>query len=214
MRQSLALRKAEELLRGRSNPNADEIVRELRTTERQAAVIERLPAILQGIDRPKDDAERLVFGELCCARHRQLHAASARLYAEALSGTPQLADDRKNQHRYLAARSAVLAGVGQGKDKPPLDKPAKVRWRKQAIAWLKADLMAWSKVLESGTSDALSSVAAAPPKLESGTRPRRPARRSALAKLPKDEQEACQALWAEVDALLAKSQATNPKSGK
>ena len=33
---------------------------------------------------------------------------------------------------------------------------------------------------------------------------------SALSKLPDDEQKACRALWAEVDALLAKS--GNPKA--
>jgi len=200
-----ALRKAKELVRGRSDPTADEIVRELKTTERQAAVIERLPAILQGIDRPKDDAERVTFGELCAARHHQLHAAAAGLYADALSDTPQLADDRKDQHRYNAARAASLAGAGQGKDKPPLDESAKTRWRKQAITWLKAELTAWSKVLESGSPQARSSVAEA---LQSwrvvpdlaGLRDQ-----AALAKLPDDEQKACRALWAEVDALLAKT---------
>jgi hypothetical protein len=35
-----------------------------------------------------------------------------------------------------------------------------------------------------------------------------------LAKLPSDEQKACRALWAEVDALLAKSQGTTLKPGK
>ncbi len=210
----VALRKAKELTPGRSDPNAELIGRELKKTERQAAVIERLPAILRGIDRPKDDAERVVFGELCTSHHHQLHVAAAGFYAEALSGTPQLADDRDNQHRYNAARSAALAVVGQGKDKPPLNESAKARWRKQSIAWLKAELAAWSKVLESGTSQARSSVAAALRnwRAERDLAGLRDA--AALAKLPEDEQKACRTLWAEVDVLLAKSQGTNSKSGK
>ena len=42
------------------------------------------------------------------------------------------------------------------------------------------------------------------PTLESRHRPGRPARRCRAAKLPADEQKACRALWAEVEALLAK----------
>jgi len=208
-----ALRKAEGLARRGSDPNADAVLLELKTAERQASVIERLPAILQGIDRPKDDAERLIFGELCSARHHQLHAAAAGLYAEALSGTPQLADDRADQHRYNGARAASLAGVGQGKDKAPLDESAKARWRKQAIAWLKAELAAWSKVLESGSPQARSSVAKALQnwRVETDLAGLRDV--TALAKLPEDEQKACRALWAGVDALLAKSQGTNLKLG-
>ena len=52
------------------------------------------------------------------------------------------------QHRYNAACAAAFAAQGQGKDDPPLGEPTKARWRKQAIDWLKADLAAWSKVLE------------------------------------------------------------------
>ena len=109
------------------------------------------------------------------------------------------------RHRYNAACAAALAGCGQGKDDPPLDEAAKARWRKQAIDWLKADLAAWSQVLESGPPQARSVHLLtlqhwkADPDL-AGLRDQ-----AALAKLPEDEQKACRALWAEVDALLAKT---------
>ena len=98
-----------------------------------------------------------------------------------------------------------MAGCGQGKDEPPLDEAIKARWRRQAIDWLKADFVAWSKILQSGPPQARQGV---PQTLQhwkadsdlAGIRDE-----SALAKLTEDEHKACRALWAEVDALLAKS---------
>ena len=109
------------------------------------------------------------------------------------------------QHRYNAACAAALAGCGQGKDDPPLDDAARTRWRKQAIDWLKADLAAWSKILESGPPQARPFIAQtlqhwkADPDLAGLRDP------AALDKLPEDEQNACRALWKDVDALLARA---------
>jgi len=206
-----ALRKAEELLRGRSNPNADEIDRELKTTERLVELDRKLPVILAGKARPLDALETLGFARLC--HDKKLHGASARFWAEAFQAQAKLADDMKVQNRYNAACDAALAGSGQGKDEPPLDKETMVRWRKQAIVWLKADLTAWSKVLENGSFQVRQAISQtlqhwkADPDL-AGLRDA-----TALAKLSEQEQKACRALWAEVDALLAKSRGTNPKSG-
>ena len=85
---------------------------------------------------------------------KKLHGASARLWTEAFQAQPKLTEDMQAQNRYNAACAAALAGCGQGKDDPPLDDAAKARWRKQAIDWLKADLAAWSKILESGPPQA------------------------------------------------------------
>ena len=38
----------------------------------------------------------------------------------------------------------------RGKDEPTLDDAAKAKLRRQALDWLKAELTAWSKQLESG----------------------------------------------------------------
>jgi hypothetical protein len=53
--------------------------------------------------------------------HKQLYAAAARFYAEALEAEPRLARDPSNGHHYNAACAATLAGCGQGKDAEPLD---------------------------------------------------------------------------------------------
>src|SRR5262249_7509902 len=64
----------------------------LRQAERSATLAARLSAILHGVDaeRPKYTAEWLQFAELCSKR--QLHAAAARLYAEAFAADSGLAD--------------------------------------------------------------------------------------------------------------------------
>jgi hypothetical protein len=106
-----------------------------------------------------------------------------------------------------------MTGYGQGKDQPPLDDATKDRWRTKAIVWLKSELAARSKLLMNGPAQTRLAVAQALRRWKidlylAGLRDE-----SALAKLPEDEQKACRALWAEVDALLAKFQGTNPKPG-
>jgi formylglycine-generating enzyme required for sulfatase activity len=67
---------------------------------------------------------------------------------KALQADPKLADDREAQYRYHAARAAVLAAAGQGRDEPPLADDAKAKLRRQALEWLKAELTVWTKQLD------------------------------------------------------------------
>ncbi len=117
----------------------------------KAALDARLAAVLGGKESPKNDAERI--GLAVRASEKSLHAASARLYGEALANDPKLAGDRRAQHAYNAACAAALAGTGHGKDDPPPDEAAKCKLRDQAREWLKAELAAWSKVLDGGTAE-------------------------------------------------------------
>jgi serine/threonine-protein kinase len=200
-----AFRRAHELARSKNDPAIDEYASQLRSVEQEAAAINRLPAIVRGAERPKDDAERLAVARLCSTRACGLYDRSGRFYFEALTATPRLADDRADQHRYRAARAAALAGCGQGKDDPPLGEAAKTRWRKQAVKWLGAEVAAWSKVSEKGTPAERQSLAETLQnwKLNSDLAGLRDA--AALAKLPQDERKACRALWSEVDALFKAS---------
>jgi tetratricopeptide (TPR) repeat protein len=192
------LRKGHELGSRRSDwqyPSA----RWVAEAERAPVLANRLTAVLRGEDKPKDNAERLDFARF--ARDQKLFAAATRLWAEALASDPQLGDDRRWGHRYVAACAAALAGSGQGKDHPPLDDRAKATLRGQARDWLKAELTAWAKFLESGTPRAESGVVqnlqhwARVPDL-AGIRDA-----EALARLPADEQNAWRTLWADVDSL-------------
>jgi serine/threonine-protein kinase len=196
------LRKARDL--ARPYPQLiPQIERELVVTERQASLAARLPAVLAGKAKPVDATETLGFAQLCY--EKKLHGAAARLWAEVFQAQPKLADDMQAQHRYNAACAAALAGCGQGKDEPPPDEATKARWRKQAPEWLRADLAAWSKLLASSPPETRQSIPQtlqhwkADPDL-AGLRDE-----AALARLPADEQNALRALWAEVDALLAKA---------
>ena len=200
----IVLRKARELAKANSK-YAQKIERDLTETEQQASLETRLPTVLAGKLKPIDVTEMLGFARLC--HKKGLFVASAQLWAEAFRSRPKLADDMDAKHRYNAACSAALAGCGQGQDNPLLDDTVKVRWCKQAIDWLKADLAAWSEILQSGPPQARQAVAVtlhrwkADPDL-SGMRDQ-----TALAKLPDGVQKTCRALWAEVDVMLAKAHA-------
>jgi hypothetical protein len=106
------------------------------------------------------------------------------------------------------------AGCGQGKDEPPLDDANKVHWRKQAMDWLKADLGAWSKNLDSGNPQARPTITQALQHWKADADLAGIREPAALAKLPADEQNTCRALWSQVDAMLSKSQATNHRPGE
>jgi len=201
------LRKAHDLAKTKRRL-AQDIERDLANTELHASLAHRLPAILAGKVKPSDPAEALGFAQLCS--EKKLQGASARLWRDAFNAWPALADDMKVQNRYKAACAAALASSGHSKDDPPLGDAAKARWRKQALDWLKADLAARSKVVESGPSQEREATSQtlqhwkADPNLAGVRDP------VTLAKLPEDERKACRALWAEVDALFRKAQDAKP----
>jgi serine/threonine-protein kinase len=180
----------------------------VRECERMVALDARLPAILKEDDKPKDAAEGLEFGQICYTKG--LHASAARLWADALAADPKLAEDRQAPPRYDAACSAALAGSGKSKDDPPPDDAAKVKLRNQARDWLKAELAAWSKVLDNGTPEARKNVQQklAHWKVDPDLAAIRD--KDALAKLPEAERKEWEALWGEVDALIKTSSAGAP----
>jgi serine/threonine-protein kinase len=172
-------------------------------TERQASLAARLQAVLAGKLKPADVAEMLGFAQLCY--EKKLQNASARFWSQAFQAQPKLADDMQVQHRYNAACAAALAGCGQGKDEPPLDEPAKARWRKQAVDWLQADLKAWAKILEGGPPQARPGISMTLQHWKTDPNLAGLRDQASLKKLPRDEQDACGTLWKDVDALLVKA---------
>ncbi len=138
------------------------------------------------------------------AHENGLDGPSARLRADAFEAHSKLADDMQARNRYNAACAAALAGSGQGKDDPPLDEATKARWRKQATDSFKADLAAWSKVLEKAPPAARQAMSQMLQHWKADSDLAGLRDPALLAKLPADEQKACRAFWADVDALLAK----------
>jgi serine/threonine-protein kinase len=173
----------------------------------------RLSAIRVGKAQAADTHERLALAQHC-QDFKHLYADAARFYTAAFSDNPKLAEDLEALRRYNAACAAALAGCGQGKDGGKLDDKERARWRKQALAWLAADLALWKKQAEKGTVQARAAVQKTLRHWRNDTDLAGLRNKEALAKLPADEQKACTQLWADVATLLKKAEASAPKAGE
>jgi serine/threonine-protein kinase len=177
---------------------------QLEECRRWLALEKQLPAILEGKAKPADARQHLAFAHLCALKKR--HVAAARLYAGAFTAEPKWADDLRSSHRYNAACAAALACAGKGEEGANLDDKERVHLRRQALTWLRADLAAWCKVVDTGRSQALPVVQQAlhhwqkDPDLAGLRDP------EALARLPEAERQACRQLWADVSVLLKRAQ--------
>src|SRR5262249_6654607 len=129
-------------------------------------------------------------------------AASAAAYRKAFTLQTALADDLRQAHRYHAARAAVLAGSGQGKDAGDLDAAQRAAWRRQALAWLGADLALWARQRGSGTPEDRKAVQAALQRWQKDADLAFIRDEKELARLPSEEQQACKAHWAKVQAMV------------
>ncbi len=172
---------------------------QVQACDRWLALEARLPAILQGKDKPADGTETFQFGELC--RLKKQHVAAVRLFADAFARKPQLVEEPRNGKRYNAARAAALAGCGRGEDGAGLGDAKRARWRAQARDWLHADLALWVKMAGGPVAGRVLVRKAlnhwrTDPALAGLREP------GALEKLPAEERQKCLALWSEVDAVL------------
>jgi serine/threonine-protein kinase len=165
----------------------------------------RLPAVVQGKDRPTT-ADCLDLAELAFVKKH--YATAARLYAEALAATPEVTESLRAGHRYNAARAAALAGGGHGDDGAGLREPEREGLRKQARDWLRLELAAWAKKVDTGAAAdrVLAQKTLSPwrddPDLAGLRDP------DTLEGLAPAERQDCQALWQEVAAVLRRAQAT------
>jgi tetratricopeptide (TPR) repeat protein len=192
---------------GWSHPSAQWV----RHCERLLDLDRKLPDILAGQKQPDNVEQRLGLAQLC--RVKQLYADAVRFYREAFADRPQLADDLTAGHRYTAARSAALAGCGQGKDADRLDDKQRTRLRQQALDWLRADLAARDR-LAGGPAEACAAVRQHLQHWQedgdlAGVRG------EALARMPVAERPAWRQLWADVEKTLSKAQGkSTPKEQK
>jgi hypothetical protein len=131
-----------------------------------------------------------------------LQAAIARLYEDLFAIDITLIDHP--YHRYNAACAAALAGCGQGKDADKLDDKEHARLRKQAIAWLRADLARWTKQAASAKPSDRGFVLKTLNHWQSDTDLAGIRDRDAVPKLPANERETCRQLWADVAQLRKK----------
>jgi serine/threonine-protein kinase len=168
----------------------------------------RLPAILEGKLKLASAADSAQLGEIC--RIKKRNVAAARYYAAALKGAPEFFEDPRSARRYLAACAATLAGSASDEEGAKLDEDERARWRKEARAWLRADLAAWSRMLDRDPAVRLLLQKTlirwqSDPDLAGLRDP------PALDQLPPNERDECRALWDDVRALWRRAQAARPE---
>jgi tetratricopeptide (TPR) repeat protein len=179
----------------------------LQGCERLRALRPRLPGLVAGRDRPRDNAERLAFADLCRQPFEARYSLAARLYTEAFDADPSLAEDVGAARRFHAASAAAGAGCAQGQDGAALDPQERAQMRCQAREWLLADLALWTKQAAGDSPQAQTAVQEAlrtwqrDPGL-AGVR-----EQAQLANLTAPEREAWQQLWQQVEAALAQTDA-------
>ncbi len=165
----------------------------------------RLSAILEG-GPARDHAERLKLAHR--AYEKNFHAASTRLYAEALTLDRDNEDDLPSQNTYRAICSAALAGSGQGRDDPPIDPAAQAQFRRQSLDWLRSEARILSKLLDARLAEKNPGWVGnlqhwrQDPDLF-GIRDE-----SCLAKLPEPERAQFRGFWAEVEQLQTRAEAS------
>ncbi len=188
-----------------NNPLRATVSRQLQESERLLKLEPRLPAMLRGEEQPASARESLDLAQMCV--HKKMNAAAARFWATVFAADTKLADNLQAAHRYNAACSAALAAAGQGED-AKLDDKERTRLRKQALDWLRADLAAYAKLLETGPPPARALVQRQMRHWQQDTDLAGIRDKAALDKLPAEERQAFTQLWADVAALLQKAQTT------
>jgi Flp pilus assembly protein TadD len=196
---------AEPLKKAAELPAATAPVREqARKVERQrqrfVTLRARLPAILEGKEKPANLAEQIEFATLCLLERR--YAAAARFWRDAFAANPLLADFVPLGQRYAAACAAALAGCGQDADQ---SEEGRARWRRQALDWLGQDLAWWGKALDRGDAKAAAGARQMVRRWLSDVDLAGVRGREALARLPENERKQWERLWSDVDALLGRA---------
>jgi tetratricopeptide (TPR) repeat protein len=179
----------------------------VKQARRLAQLEQQLPALLQGQVRPGSAAEGLEYAQLCS--YKRYYRACARLSADAFAADPPLAGNLATRHRDRAARAAALSSSGQGKDAAALGAGERARWRRQALAWLRADLALWAGILKAPAPQAGRVVRQQMQRWQNDPDLAGIRDEAGLAWLPEEERVACRQFWAEVAALLARTRGDN-----
>jgi serine/threonine-protein kinase len=164
----------------------------------------RLPDLLAGKIAPASAAEGIGYAELCVLTRRP--AIATRLYTDAFTADPRLADDLDAGYRYDAACAAALAAAGQGTAPTELADKERARLRRQALDWLRAELVLWAKREADGGSAQRAAVQKGLRHWQQDSDLASVRDQQALARLATEERVAWERLWADVDALLGRIQ--------
>jgi serine/threonine-protein kinase len=147
--------------------------------------------------------EHLARARVC--QECKQYAAAQRLYASAFVMQPA-AQDVTTGYRYKASCCAAMAGCAQGNDADKLYDKERSRLRNQALEWLRADLVYWSKQAESEKPSHRQMVRNTLNHWKHNADLAGVRDHAALTKLPADEQAAFKNLWSDVAVVLKKAQ--------
>ncbi len=162
-----------------------------------------LPALRRGEYRPTTNDERIALASVCTQTHAY-HAEAVELYRAAFAEAPALLQS----HCGDAARAAVLAGCGKGEGADKATDAERAAWRKQGLAWLRAELEQLQARSERGSESLRGSSRKSLHRWQrdsalSGVRDAK-----ALTALPKEESNDWRDFWNEVAETL---ETTTPK---
>jgi tetratricopeptide (TPR) repeat protein len=174
--------------------------------ERLVELDRKLGAILRGDAKPASARERLNLAQLCHQDGKELFAAAAQFFLDSFAEEPRGAEQREPDLRYQAACVAALAGCSQGRDADSLDDKGRVKWREQALAWLRADLAVWTKQLDTGKQGERTAVRQSLQHWMADDDLAGVRDKDAIARLPEAEREAWRKLWADVQTILKRAE--------
>jgi serine/threonine-protein kinase len=163
--------------------------------EAASIVVPELDQFVRGAYWPTDPIERLTL--ITTTEDRRMHLASAKLFSEAMAGDPTLTRDVDCLFRFRAACAAAMCGCGRSGDDPPLEPAERARWRAQSLEWLRAEFTQLRQVATKAHCYAMMINWRTDPDLR-GVRTA-----ASLAALPEGERQEWNALWADVDGILA-----------
>jgi hypothetical protein len=145
---------------------------------------------------------RLVLAQVC--QVKKLHRQALDLFAAAFID-PKLSEDFVAAHRYNAACFAALAAAGVGALAADLDDVERTRFRQQVLTWLRTNLAALSRWLETGQPADRLAVQRTMLHWQQDVDLSSLRDPAALARLQPGEQRAFSQLWAGVAELLKKA---------
>ncbi len=176
----------------------------VRKCERLIELDGLLPPVLRGENEPATPAERLDLADLCQLPCKRRYAAAARFYADAFAADQKFAADLQRQHRYNAACSASLAAAGQGADAKHLPDKVRQMLRRQALAWLRADMALYAGLAGREEPPVKQTVRQRLGHWQQDTDLASVRDADAISQLPEGEAKQWRQLWEDVAALLKK----------
>lgn len=167
--------------------------------ERLIALEPRLSAVMDGRDAPANAEEAASFARLAFARNHT--EAAIRLWTVAFAASPELAADLGAMNRFQAARAAARAGTSRVGEQAASRTETRSNWRRQAVDWLRADLVASKAIVDSGTAAQRAGVARRLSRWQVDPALASIRDEPALSTLPEAEQSALREFWASVQGL-------------